>query len=345
MAQNGAMSFLWVECFGALFSTRLMHVDLKVSSIVETLRGRLLRGVQAGTLVPGDRLPSARDLVAEFEVDHRLILSAYRQLALEHLLEIRERGGIYVAPTVGGHGAISTLPADWFVGVLTDGFSREIPAPQLHEWLRRSIETMRLRAIVIATTGDQVAGLARELRDDFGLIADGILADDLANPEVVPAVVRRADLIVVTEGHLPLAQRLGEELDKPVTMIKVRPDLVAGEWALLLRHPVWAVVGTQEFGDTLLQFFANVRGVENLHILVYGRDDLSVIPEGAPTYATNLVRNALSGTPLRGRMLPSARTISTESARQIFQFIVGANLDAIRSTRTAQRDDHAHATR
>lgn len=61
--------------------------------IVETLRGRILRGLQAGTLVSGDRLPSARDLVAEFEVDHRVILSAYRELAGEQLVELRQRGG------------------------------------------------------------------------------------------------------------------------------------------------------------------------------------------------------------------------------------------------------------
>jgi hypothetical protein len=313
-------------------------VDLKVSSIVESLRGRLLRGLNAGTLTPGDRLPSARDLAAEFEVDHRLTLAAYRQLAAEHLVEVRERGGIYVAPTVTGHGGVSTTPAEWFVSVFTDGFSREIPGPELHEWLRRSIETLRLRAVVISTTADQVVGLARELRDDFGLIAEGVIAEELADRDVMPAAVKRADLIVATSAHVALAHRLGDELKRPVTMIELRPDLVVGEWALLLRHPVWAVVGTQEFGDMLLRFFANVRGIENLHILVHGRDDLSVIPEGAPTYVTHRVRDALGGVPMRGRILPAARTISTESAREIFRFVVGANLDAIRSTRPIARE-------
>ncbi|MEO7083456.1 MAG: GntR family transcriptional regulator [Gemmatimonadaceae bacterium] len=320
-------------------------MDLKVSSIVESLRGRVLRGVHAGTLAPGDRLPSARDLVSEFDVDHRLILAAYRQLAAEHLVEVRERGGIYVSPTVaGGQGSVSTISTDWFVSVLTDGFSREIPGPELHEWLRRSIETLRLRAVVISTTSDQTAGLARELRDDFGLIAEGLTADELLNSEVLPAAVRRADLVVATAAHDALARRLGDQLSKPIAMIDVRSDLVVGEWALLLRHPVWAVVGTQEFGDMLLRFFAGVRGVENLHILVHGRDDLSVIPDGAPTYVTHRVRDALCGLPVRGHILPAARTISTESARQIFRFIVGANVDAIRATRTLPREGAQRAS-
>jgi len=49
----------------------------------------------------------------------------------------------------------------------------------LHEWLRRALETLRLRAAVITTTADQAFGLCRELRDDFGMEADAVLADEL----------------------------------------------------------------------------------------------------------------------------------------------------------------------
>ena len=34
---------------------------------------------------------------SEFGVDHRLILAAYKQLAAEGLVEVRERGGVYVS--------------------------------------------------------------------------------------------------------------------------------------------------------------------------------------------------------------------------------------------------------
>ena len=63
-------------------------------AIVDTLRGRILRGLKAGTLVPGARLPSTRELNDEFRVDHRAILAAYRALATEGLIDIRERDGL-----------------------------------------------------------------------------------------------------------------------------------------------------------------------------------------------------------------------------------------------------------
>jgi DNA-binding transcriptional regulator YhcF (GntR family) len=309
------------------------------TSIAETLRGRVLRGLQAGTLQPGDRLPSARELVSEFQVDHRLILAAYRQLAEEELVDVRERGGVYVAMSTSTRAGFPALPVKWFIDMLTEGFAHEIPSAELHEWLRRSVETLRLRAVVITTTSDQAAGLARELRDDFGMLANGLVGSDLVHAEVHPGVLRHTDLIVATAAHVDLARQIGTELNKPVVVIDVRPDLVVGEWALLLRQPVYAVVATAEFGEMLKRFFAGVRGIDNLHILVHGKDDLSAIPHNAPTYVTHRVREALSGTPIPGRLLPAARTISTESAREIFNFIVRANLEAYRALRPSMVDD------
>lgn len=292
------------------------------------LRSRILRGVQAGTLDAGDRLPSGRELVAELGVDHRTILSAYRQLAVEGLVTMRERGGVYVAPRAGGPGGIPPLPQQWFVEILTEGLKREIPAPELHEWLRRCTETLRLRAAVVASTEDQLYGLCRELRDDFGLAAEGVVAS-LLRDSAPPLAVRRADLLVTTAAHAARVRQLGAELRKEVTVIDVRPDLVTGEWALLLRRPVYAIVATREFGEMLRSFFANVPGADNLRIVVLGRDDVSAIPPDAPTYVTQRARTALGGSPIPGRIIPAARTLSSESAREIFAFIVRLNVDAM----------------
>lgn len=313
-------------------------VETRSTAIVEALRGRTLRGLQAGTLRPGDRLPSARELVAEFAVDHRLIVAAYRQMSDEGLVTIRGRGGVYVASTPATIAGLPTLPVNWFVEMFTEAFAHEIAAPELHEWMRRAIETLRLRAAVISTTPDQVAGLARELRDDFGLAADGFTGPGLAGLSPHPASLRRADVIIATHAQRAIATRIADELGKPLVLIEVRPDLVAGDWALLLRQRVWAVVSTGEFADILRDFFADVRGVENLKILVFGRDDLATIPEDAPTYVTQQVRELLAGTPIRGRILPAARTIATDSARALFEFIVRRNVDAMSSVRDGAAD-------
>ena len=297
--------------------------------IVDTLRGRVLRGLQAGTLEPGDRLPSSRELAAEFDVDYRLVIAAYKSLADEGLVDLRPRGGIYVASGGSPQGGNPPLPERWLADILTEGLGREIPGPELHEWLRRSVETLRLRAVTITTTLDQGYGLCRELHDDFGVESDALLAGPLRASDESPLPLRRADLIVTTDAHAEWVRARAADLRKPAIVIDVRPELTGGEWALLLRRPVYAVVASVEFGEMLRRFYAKVPGIENLCVVVHGRDDLQQIPESAPTYVTQRVRAQLGDARIPGRILPATRTISAESAREIFSFIVRSNIEAM----------------
>lgn len=297
--------------------------------IIETLRQRIVRGVQAGSLAEGDRLPSARDLQQEFDTDYRIILDAYRQLAEEGLVQIRERGGIYVAAPSGFMAGMPAISVPWLTEILTQGVTREIPLPELHEWIRRSVETLRLRAVAIAGTDDQIGGLVRELRDDFGLDAIGLLADSLG-PEDAPALeLRRADLIVVTGAHATAVTARAAAMGKPCVTITVRPDLIGGEWRLLLHRPVFVIVGDERFVPLLTQFFSGTPGAKNLRILLAGRDDLDEIPANAPVYVTHRARELLAHRRIPGRILPAARTVDRASAATIIEFIVRANLRAV----------------
>ena len=306
------------------------------AELVETLRHRIVRGLHAGTLAAGDRLPSARELEQEFDVDHRVVLAAYRDLVGEGLVELRQRGGIYV----GAAARAGTLPMPaepWIVRLLTEGIAREVPIVELHDWLRRAVDTRRLRAAVIQGSADQIVGMCRELRDDYGLEATGVDAEPLAgalaaaltNAGELPAEIRRADLLVTTEGFERLGRAVAELARKPVIVATVRPDLIGGEWRLLLRKPVYVIVADARFEALLGQFFADTPGVQNLRIFVVERDDPRTIPAGAPGYVTRGARERLGGTALHGRVLPTARIFSSDSARELVAFIVRANFAAL----------------
>lgn len=302
--------------------------------LVETLRGRLLRGLHAGTVEPGDRLPSARELEREFAVDHRVVLAAYRLLAAEGLVELRQRGGIYVA-AARRPDAVPAPPEPWMIDLLAQGVAREVPIVEFHDWFRRATETLRLRVAAVQATRDQVLGLARELHDDYGLDVEGVDAAALAvaaesgRADALPAEVRRADLLVTTEAHADVVRQAARMLDRPALVLAVRPDLVGGEWRMLLRRPVHVLVADAGFVPVLRSFFSDVPGAGNLRPLVVGRDDLAAIPDDAPVYVTRGARELLADTPIRGRILPTARLLAPESVRELIGFIVRANLDAL----------------
>lgn len=299
--------------------------------IVETLRARIYRLVQSGALAPGDRLPSARTLSREFRVDFRIVLSAYRVLADEQIVVLKPRGGVYLAERVEHRERSVPIPALWIGELLAEGLARDIGPAELHDLIRRCTETLRLRALVVAPTEDQAAGLQRELADDFGLESEALTADSIARGTHDKTAIRRADVLVTVAANLDQVRDLGRTFGIPVLQVRMRPDFASGEWALLLRKPVYAVVATEEFGKMLRNFFGGQPGIENLHVIVHGRDDLSSIPHGAQVYVTQRVRAALSNVDLPGNVLPPARTISSESAREIFSFIVRSNVTAMLS--------------
>ena len=303
--------------------------------IVDVMRGRLLRGIQAGTLQAGDRLPGSREVAAEFSTDYRDAIAAYKALQEEGLVELRPRGGVYIATTRNAPGGIPPISESWISDIFSAALNRGISAPALIELLPRCVETLRLRSVVIAETEDQLDGLCRELRDDFGFESEGVLSDVAHGAPSAPPAVRNADLLVTVGTDAEWVHALGKKLHKDVIVITVRPELRQGEWTILLRRPVYVVVATAHFGDMLRHFYAETPGVENLRIIVFGRDDLSIIPDDAPTYVTQGVRKQLGTTHVPGRIIPPARTIAADSARDIFAFVVRQNLEVLLQSSSA----------
>jgi DNA-binding transcriptional regulator YhcF (GntR family) len=296
--------------------------------VAAKLRKRILRGLRSGTLEPGDRLPSAREAGEEFGADHRVVLAAYGLLADEGLVELRERSGIYVARR--GAALHPTPGVDWLVDILVQGLTREVPIVELHEWIHRAIGTKRLRAIVIDGTRDQIAGICRELREDFGLDATGIAAASFEDPgEPQLADLAGADLLVTTKEFGRMVRALGKRVGVDVIIAEVGPDLLGGDWRALLRKPLYLLVSEEGTVESVRRSFAAIPdAAENLRIMVVGRDDVAGIPKEAAVYVSRGAADALGGAPVGGHQLPRARGLSWKSAREIIDHIVHANFDA-----------------
>lgn len=303
--------------------------------IADLLRRRVKLGLNAGSLTTGDRLPSTRELASDFDVDHRVVVAAYHQLVSEGLVEMRPRGGIYVANVPIGALREPMPPEHWLHGIFMQGRARDLSMRGVIDALRRSTETMRLRAVVIHGVADQRAGMCTELEDDYGFEATSVDTDDIGSGHRPPEL-READLLLSTAAYEPVVRRLSAQLEKPCIIADVRADLIGGEWRLLLRKPVYVVVRDAQFQKALLAFFESTKGKENLRVLVVDVDDVAAIPAGAPTYVTRGARDWLRTEgredDVGGRMLPNARTFSSSTAEELITFILKANLTAL-STR------------
>ena len=294
-------------------------------TIASRLRHQLLRALDAGTLHEGARLPSARQLATELGTNPRTVAAAYRTLVADGIVEIRARSGAFVARSPSGRPDNAPAPADWVRDVLLDGVARGIPTAVLPDLLRRATDAGDINVVVLANIVDQIDGLARELREYFGVRARGIVLDSLRPGERLPRALQRAHLLVTTQGNADEVNRIAARLDKPHIIACVRDDLMSSEWRQLLAQDAYIVVADPRFGEVAHEFVRRTADASKLRVLVAGRDPLN-IPPGAPTYVTESARTRLGLAHLPGRLVAPVRILTTECAKDILTFILSRTL-------------------
>lgn len=305
-------------------------------AIAEALRHRVQRGLASGALRPGDRLPSTREMAADLDADPRVVADAYRVLAGDGLVELRPRAGVFVGAAPGAAAEQGVASAAWLADVVAEGVRRGVSAPTLGGALDAATRSRPVHAAVIAATLDQAVGIARELRDDFGMVTTAWVADQLPSGEL-PRGVARANLLVSTEFTAERVLRLGQELGIRAIAIDVRPDLLSPEWRLLLREAqrgaLFLVLADARFGTLVQTFLHGAEGADNVRVLVAGQDDLAVIPPGAAAYVTEAARERLGRSRLPDRLVAPARTLSDASVRAVAEALVTCNLSGPRRRR------------
>ncbi|WPP30691.1 GntR family transcriptional regulator [Streptomyces sp. CL7] len=86
------------------------------------------QAIRLGQLAPGDKLPTAREVVEATAVNPNTVLKAYRELEREGLVEARRGLGTFVRRTLGAAPADSPLRAeleDWAARARESGLERE----------------------------------------------------------------------------------------------------------------------------------------------------------------------------------------------------------------------------
>ena len=310
--------------------------------IVDVIRHRVLAGLHLGLFRAGARLPSARELGRDLGAHQRAVMAAYRALERDGVVEVRARSGVYVAPTALSPGWLLPQFQEWVVDTLVGGLRRGVPGPELADHIRRCIETVRLRALCTECNHDQLHYLCSELERDYGLATTSVDLDELSASGDLPAF-EQADLLVTSSLHADEIRRVARRVGKPWIAIVLRKDFVGEVTRLLSQGPVYFVVADPRYAEKLRVIYGRVRGARNLRTLVVGRDDLDRIPEAAPTYITKAARERLPDeTPLLSRTAPVERMFSRATAHEIFSFVVGANLAALRAQGSPRSPSGGH---
>jgi DNA-binding transcriptional regulator YhcF (GntR family) len=76
----------------------LLRVDAKARTpLFDQLRTQVIDGVRTGSLLPGTRLPTVRDLAGQLGVAANTVARAYRELESAAIVETRGRFGTFIS--------------------------------------------------------------------------------------------------------------------------------------------------------------------------------------------------------------------------------------------------------
>lgn len=311
-------------------------------AITDALRNRLLGGISSGAIGPGVRLPSTREIAADLDADPRVVAAAYRTLEAEGLVELRPRSGVFVAPSAAKFREDRPGTA-WAVDALAAGLAQGIPMQAAAERLRTLSSVGLANVVVAATMADQVDGLVRELKQDFGFAARGLLIDPVSRIDRWPRALERADLVLTTAGHAERFRRLDRGTTRAVVIAGVSAQLVTAEWRLLASGICYIVVADPRFATVVREFLRQAGVTHDVPVRIAGRDWLGDIPPDAPTYITEAARRVIGRTRLPGRVIRPARILDDASTRRILAFVVARNSEVSQASDPAPpRRTHRH---
>jgi GntR family transcriptional repressor for pyruvate dehydrogenase complex len=75
---------------------------IKLKSISEEIIGQIKGSILDGSLKPGDKIPSEREMANELKVSRQCVREAINSLKAIDLLEVRKRSGIYIKSITSG---------------------------------------------------------------------------------------------------------------------------------------------------------------------------------------------------------------------------------------------------
>lgn len=305
--------------------------------VLARVRGRILSGLHAGHLNPGDRLSSYRQLSAQTSLDLRAVGRIYKALAEEGYVEVRGKAGVYVASQERIGGQVLAETARWTVSVFQNGLSRRIAVPRLPEFMRRCVATARLRCACVESTEDQLVSMCTELHDDFGLATSPIHIDSLlaagkaARSAGGAARVRDAHLLVTTAFHAAAVRRVADDLEKPLVLIRLDPDLTVAVERRLEERALTVICLDPRFIERLRDVFGGAHPDRILPVLASERQKIGRLDPHEPVLVSRAARRTLKGVRLPPSLLPpSAPVVSLESARDLIEVIIRLNLEAMR---------------
>lgn len=211
------------------------------SIVINRLRDRILLGRYFGRWRPGDRLPSVREVAELEEVDRKTAAAAYRRLAVEGVVRVEPRSGVYLeGEREAAVDPLRRLHLRWLVRALESAGELGLSPDTVVRIFQGVAAVKQQRIPVVDPDPAHRSVLARELSMRTGLECVP------AAPESLPArsgPLRDPPFIAATPRGAEALKAIGERV--PMVLITLAAELFEGLREAADRERVRVLVGTE----------------------------------------------------------------------------------------------------
>ena len=290
-------------------------------SVKESLQFLVVSRIHAGSLKPGDRLPSIRDVAHRSGADHRVVAEAYRTLESDGLVEVRPKAGVFVSPTFNS--LADRAAESWIADILFDAWEKGISRSALCRMFGGMLSSP-VRCGCIESNEDHMVALAGAIEDGLCLEAVPIrVAADADETSPLPADVADVDVIVTSVFHAKYARAVAARENKPVAILNLRRDFALAIATRCAERPITAVMVDREFANRSRELSSAIGDsgpVRFLSLEEALQEDLDL--NGNDLLITRAARRRLGLADYH--LVPSPPLVSEDSARGLCEIVAAA---------------------
>jgi DNA-binding transcriptional regulator YhcF (GntR family) len=292
------------------------------AKLTHDLRERIVGMLHVGRIHGGDRLPSIRELAAQYARNPRTVRGAIEVLTQEGLVEIRGRSGVFVARQEVLAGDLPEETVGWLTSVISEGWKRRLDPRAVLGLLRRSTQSVPIRCGLVEVVEDAIVAIRYELEHEFGFevrvispraIAAG--AEDFAD----------VDFFVATSFLAPSIHGAISAMHRQLVVLTAHAGLQRALRDRLAQGTLTVVAVDADFGERIRVPYRADGEVRV--VLASDRKAIAALDPADPVLLTRAAHAALGDVYLR-LLFPHSPTISLEAAQMLARMLVLRNLAA-----------------
>jgi len=250
--------------------------------IYKQIVDQILAQIKAGTLHPGDRLPTERELAQQLDIARGTVKKAYKELADNNIIEVIQGSGSYIHSNRDLHDVDTRRQALNMIDQMVDKLAmwnlsgKEIATLMRMSLLKKDPTHRLVRVALVDCNPESLSLFKRQLNYIPGVILSVILVDSIILDDDPRRLLAGFDLVITTATHYEQVSQSLHALDVRVLSVDMAPsrETIVSISTLPADCSIGIICQSNKFSNLIYELLEQTAGIQRT-IPVHFETDLS----------------------------------------------------------------------